>query len=191
MAGAIQEMGFSLGSLESSQITLALLSKKLAKLAEIHNRVGEITARHAEKDILILCSSVDEYVRLIGSIKVSFLICNKLHDRVTFAEQVLEKKNEVLAKYDNMKIRTDKISIASAEVTKAQVELEDLSRHFTKCRDLLFDELERVDIIKMQDFRESLKAFCSVMLECHEEMLSVWKTFYDVHDDTVYSNLEQ
>ena len=27
-----------------------------------------ITARHAKKDILILCSSLDEYVRLIGSI---------------------------------------------------------------------------------------------------------------------------
>lgn len=173
-------MGHSFGALESSQITLPLLSSKLSKLGEIHARIGEITSRHAEKDVLLLCSRVDEYLRYISSIKLSFLIRNKVYEGVVSSEALLNRRKDVLSKYDNMKIRTDKISVASAEVVKAQLEVEQVSSQFSKCTTLLLDELERVDLMKMRDFKTCLKEFCRVMLDCHLEMVGIWKTYHDV-----------
>lgn len=173
-------MGASFGSLESSKISNDLLRMKLSKLSEIHTRIGEINSRHADKDISLLCTRVDEYVRMIGSCKISFLVRNTLYDRVCVSEQNLEKRKELLGKYDNMKIRTDKISAAATEVSKAQNEVEEHSNTFKKCSELLVKEIDRMNLIKISDFRSSLESFCKVMLECHKEMLMFWKSYYDI-----------
>jgi len=71
LAEAAGDFSASLHALAAVELSPALAGP-LEGLSELQIRIRELYERQAQQDILTLGITIDEYIRLIGSIKTSF-----------------------------------------------------------------------------------------------------------------------
>lgn len=102
---------------------------------------------------------------------MAFLIRNKLYQSLTTLEGTLIKKREYLAKYQHTnKIRADKIAGYQAELVEMERQVEEDSLNFQKVSASLNEDLENFEIQRLEDSKETIKAFLGGMLDIQKQV---------------------
>ncbi|KAK5668383.1 Vacuolar protein sorting-associated protein vps5 [Batrachochytrium dendrobatidis] len=170
LAQAILEMGDSLVGLANIERS-PVLSKKLLKLGDIHKTICNLQEKQAKEDINHIFMTVEEYIRIIGSVKVAYSMRLKAYSSFSAAETNLTKRNDSLTKLTtSSRIRYDKIAVAKHELAEAESQLEESSKGFTAMTNLLISELDRVDREKIADFTESMKTFLASLVDTQKHV---------------------
>ncbi|KAF2799220.1 Vps5-domain-containing protein [Melanomma pulvis-pyrius CBS 109.77] len=177
LSEACGDFSASLHSLAAVELSPSL-SGPLDSLSDIQIRIRELYDRQAQQDVLTMGIVIDEYIRLIGSVKTAFLQRQKAYHSWHSAESELQKRkttqDKLLRQGRSQQDRLNQLSgdVADAErrVHQARLLFEDMGR-------LMRGELERFEREKVEDFKSGIETFLESAVEAQKELIEIWETF--------------
>ena len=151
----------------------------LLEFSEIHIKLKENLDRTNLQDQLTLGFTIEEYLRIIGSIKAIFSTRLKIYHKYQACEQELVKKQALLDKFARKnKSQTDKINLLQFEIDKLEAKTTKFKTQFNSITETIMAELERFEYEKIDDFRNSVEIFIEGSIESQKEAIELWETFY-------------
>lgn len=170
LAEAAGDFSASLHALSTVELSPSL-SVPLAGLSDLQIRIKELYERQAMQDVLTLGITIDEYIRLIGSIKMAFGQRQKAFHSWHAAEAELTKRRasqeKMLRQGKSQRERLEQISgdveDAERKVHGARLLFEDMGR-------LMRNELDRFEREKVEDFKSAVETFLESAVEAQKEV---------------------
>ncbi|CRG92328.1 Sorting nexin-1 [Talaromyces islandicus] len=177
LAEAAGDFSASLHALAAVELSPALTGP-LEGLSELQLRIRELYERQAQQDILTLGITIDEYVRLIGSIKTSFSQRQKSFHNWHAAEAELQKKRSTQEKLLRQgKSQQDRLNQVNADVADAERKVHQTRLLFEDMGRLMRNELERFEKEKVEDFKSGVETFLEGAVEAQKELIELWESF--------------
>ncbi|CAO3620525.1 unnamed protein product [Cunninghamella echinulata] len=176
---ATSDFGESMFPLASAELNRNL-STHLTVLGDIQKQLKELHEEQARYDILTLEHTIDEYIRIIGSIKLAFNARIRSYQTYQQAEFELQKKVGAHDKLKSQqKVKSERLAAAQQEITEMEQKVEELKRDFDDISKLIKNELDRFDQEKVEDFRDSVEAFLCSMIEHQKKVIALWETYFE------------
>ena len=170
LAEAAGEFSTSLNSLAVVELSPSL-SGPLAGLSDVQLRIRELYERQAQQDVLTLGITIDEYIRLVGSVKQAFLQRQKAFHSWHSAESDLQKRKSTQEKLLRQgKSQQDKLNEVGAGVSGAEKRAHQARLLFEDMGRLMRVELERFEREKVEDFKSGVETFLEGAVEAQKEV---------------------
>ena len=164
------EFATSLGSLASVELSPSL-SGPLIGLSDVQLRIRELYERQAQQDVLTLGITIEEYTRLISSIKQAFQQRQKAYHSWHSAENELQKRRGVHEKLLRQgRSQQDKLNEVGARVAEAERSAHSARLLFEDMGRLMRGELERFEKEKVEDFKSGVETFLEGAVEAQKEV---------------------
>lgn len=166
----------ALAEIETSKSTSVLLSQ----FSQTQMRIKELLERQSMQDLITLGSVLDEYIRLLGSIRSVFLQRHKALALSSNSDYELNKKQQSMDKFiKNHRNQVDKIETLKKEVATYETKSLNLKVKFDDISQTIKKELARFQFDKIDDFRNAIETFLESLIESQKEAIELWETFYD------------
>ncbi|KAL1902758.1 Vacuolar protein sorting-associated protein vps5 [Sporothrix stenoceras] len=186
MAEAAGEFASSLHALSTVELSPGL-SGPLEALSDLQETIRDVYDRQAQQDVLTFGITIDEYIRLIGSIKQAFSQRQKAFYSWHTADAELQKRK---ASQDKLlrqgKSQQDRLNQINAEVADAEKKVHQARLLFEDMGRLMRNELDRFEKEKVEDFKSGVETFLESSVEAQKELIEKWETFLmqlDAEDD--------
>ncbi|KAJ5779680.1 hypothetical protein N7457_007400 [Penicillium paradoxum] len=177
LAEAAGDFSSSLHALSAVELSPAL-SYPLEGLSELQLRIRELYDRQAQQDVLTLGITIDEYIRLIGSVKMAFTQRQKAFHTWHAAESDLQKRKNTQDKLLRQgKTQQDRLNQANADVADAERKVHQTRLVFEDMGRLMRNELQRFEKEKVEDFKSGVETFLESAVEAQKELIELWETF--------------
>lgn len=176
LADAAGDFAASLSSLAQVELS-PFFSGPLQSLSDVQVRIRELYERQAQQDVLTLGITIDEYVRLIGSVKQAFAQRQKAFHSWHAAESELAKRRSTHDKLMRQgKSQQDKLNEVGAGVSDAEKKAHQARLLFEDMGRLMRGELERFEREKVEDFKSGVETFLEGAVEAQKEV-SHWRGY--------------
>ncbi|KAH6603263.1 hypothetical protein Trco_008038 [Trichoderma cornu-damae] len=186
MAEAAADFSASLHALSTVELSPAL-SGPLDALSDLQLTIRDVYDRQAQQDVLTFGIIIDEYIRLIGSIKLAFSQRQKGFYAWHSAESELQKKKSTQDKLLRQgKSQQDRLNQMNAEVQEAERKVHQARLLFEDMGRSMRAELDRFEKEKVEDFKSGVETFLEGAVEAQKELIEKWETFLmqlDAQDD--------
>ncbi|KAH9909939.1 vacuolar sorting protein [Xylariomycetidae sp. FL2044] len=186
MAEAANDFSASLHALSTVELSPAL-SGPLDALSELQLTIRDVYDRQAQQDVLTFGITIDEYVRLIGSVKQAFGQRQKAFYSWHSAESEMMKRKTAQDKLLRQgRSQQDRLNQVGAEVADAERKVHQARLLFEDMGRLMRAELDRFEREKVEDFKSSVETFLESAVEAQKELIEKWETFLmqlDAEDD--------
>ncbi|KHJ32360.1 putative sorting nexin 3 [Erysiphe necator] len=177
LAEAAGDFSMSLYALSTVEISPSLAGP-LGGLSDLQIRIKELYDRQAQQDVLTLVITIDEYIRLIGSIKQAFAQRQKAFASWHLAEQEMHKKKALQEKLMRQgKSQQDRLVQINAGVSDAEKKVHQARLLFEDMGRLMRSELDRFEREKVEDFKSAIETFLEGAIEAQKELIEIWETF--------------
>ncbi|PQE32678.1 sorting nexin 3 protein [Rutstroemia sp. NJR-2017a WRK4] len=177
LAEAAGDFSGSLRALSAVELS-ASLSGPLESLADLQIRIRELYDRQAQQDVLTLGITIDEYIRLIGSIKQAFTSRQNAYHSWHSAEASLQKRKATQEKLLRQgKSQQDRLNQMQGEVADAEKKVHQARLLFEDMGRLMKTELDRFEREKVEDFKSAVETFLESAVEAQKELIELWETF--------------
>jgi len=174
LAEAAGDFATSLAQLAQVELS-PTFSGPLHGLSEVQVRIKELYQRQAQQDVLTLGITIDEYVRLIGSVKTAFGQRQKAYHSWHAAESELQKRRNAHDKLLRQgRSQQDKLNEVSASVSDAEKRAHQARLLFEDMGRLMRNELERFEREKVEDFKSGVETFLEGAVEAQKEVCYMW-----------------
>ncbi|KAG7882684.1 hypothetical protein KL938_003107 [Ogataea parapolymorpha] len=158
----------------------AELSELFANYEELQSKVKELLERTNLQQILTLGTTIDEYIRTIGSIRNCFEMRFKLCTNIVNLQSQHSKKQKNLIKFKSKnhnqfdKIKKYEDELANMENTIARQEefKTEFNKNFKR-------ELDKFEFEKVEEFRSTIEIYWEGLIESQKELIELWESFYD------------
>ena len=170
LAESCGEFSQSLHGLAAVELSPSLTGP-LDALGDLQLRIQELYQRQAMQDILTLGIVIDEYIRLIGSVKKAFEQRQKAYHSWHSAEsklQDIKKQQEKLLRAGRS--QQDRIAQMNADVGDAERRVHASRLLFEDMGRLMRAELERFEREKVEDFKSGVETFLESAVEAQKEV---------------------
>ncbi|GAB1314846.1 Vacuolar protein sorting-associated protein vps5 [Madurella fahalii] len=186
MAEAAGDFSASLHALSTVELS-PTLSGPLDALSELQLTIRDVYDRQAQQDVLTFGIIIEEYIRLIGSVKQAFSQRQKAFHSWHSAESELMKRKAAQDKLLRQgKSQQDRLNQVSAEVADAERKVHQARLLFDDMGRLMRSELDRFEREKVEDFKSGVETFLESAVEAQKELIEKWETFLmqlDAEDD--------
>lgn len=175
------EFSMSLHNLAAVELSPSL-SGPLDSLGDLQLRIQELYQRQALQDILTLGIVIDEYIRLIGSVKKAFEQRQKAYHSWHSAEaklQEIKKQQEKLLR--SGRTQQDRMGQMQADVADAERRVHASRLLFEDMGRLMRGELDRFEKEKVEDFKSGVETFLESAIEAQKEVRTPTKDHYIVY----------
>ncbi|KAA8900486.1 Vps5 C terminal like-domain-containing protein [Sphaerosporella brunnea] len=177
LAEAANDFSSSLHALSTVELSKSL-SAPLEQLSELQIRIKELHERQAAQDVLTIGITVDEYIRIIGSIKLAFQQRQKAYHSCHAAESELVKRRTMFEKLQRQgKTQQDRLTQLSAEVADSERKLHQARVLFEDMGRLMRAELDRFEREKVEDFKSGVETFLESSVEAQKELIELWESY--------------
>lgn len=140
-------------------------------MSDLQLRIRELYERQAQQDVLTLGITVDEYIRLIGSIKTAFTQRQKAFHTWHAAESEMQKRKNTQDKLLRQgKTQQDRLNQMGADVGDAERKVHQARLLFEDMGRLMRGELERFEREKVEDFKNGVETFLESAIEAQKEV---------------------
>lgn len=177
MADAASDFSSSLHALSTVELSPSL-SGPLDALSDLQLTFRDVYERQAQQDMLTFGITIDEYVRLIGSVKDAFKQRQKAFYSWHAAESELQKRK---ASQDKLlrqgRSQQDRLNQVGAEVADSERKVHQARLLFEDMGRLMRAELDRFEREKVEDFKSSVETFLESAIEAQKEVSSRPWTF--------------
>ncbi|GAN01350.1 sorting nexin 3 [Mucor ambiguus] len=153
LGSATSDFGESMFPLASAELNRNL-STHLTVLGEIQKKMKDLHEQQAQYDIITLENTIDEYIRIIGSIRIAFNARIKAYQTYQQAESEYQKKVAIMEKLKQQR--------KPEKLVSSQQELNEMK------------DKEKVD-----DFRDSVEQFLRSMIEHQKQIIALWETYFE------------
>lgn len=175
LAEAAGDFSASLHALAAVELSPAL-SNPLDGLSDLQLRIRELYERQAQQDVLTLGITIDEYIRLIGSVKTAFNQRQKAYHSWQAAESEMQKRKQTQDKLLRQgKTQQDRLTQVSADVADAERKVHQTRLLFEDMGKLMRNELQRFEKEKVEDFKSGVETFLESAVEAQKEVSKSWK----------------
>ncbi|KAK4044880.1 Vps5 C terminal like-domain-containing protein [Parachaetomium inaequale] len=186
MAEAAGDFSASLHALSTVELS-PTLSGPLDALSELQLTIRDVYDRQAQQDVLTFGIIIEEYIRLIGSVKQAFSQRQKAFHSWHAAESELAKRKTAQDKLLRQgKSQQDRLNQVNAEVADAERKVHQARLLFDDMGRLMRTELDRFEREKVEDFKSGVETFLESAVEAQKELIEKWETFLmqlDAEDD--------
>ncbi|KAI1198432.1 vacuolar sorting protein [Nemania serpens] len=186
MAESAADFSASLNALSTVELS-PTLSGPLDALSELQLTIRDVYDRQAQQDVLTFGITIDEYIRLIGSVKQAFSQRQKAFHSWHSAENELQKRKTSQEKLLRQgRSQQDRLNQVGAEVADAERKVHQARLLFEDMGRLMRAELDRFEREKVEDFKSSVETFLESAVEAQKELIEKWETFLmqlDAEDD--------
>ena len=170
LAAASADFASSLNTLAQVEISPSL-SGPLAGLSDVQLRIRDLYDRQAQQDVLTFGIVIDEYIRLIGSIKKAFEQRQRSWQSYHNAESDLSKRRSALDKLMRQgRTQQDKMQQLQADVGDAERRCHQMRLQFEDLGRQMRQELERFEREKVEDFRMGVETYLESAVEAQKEV---------------------
>lgn len=170
LAEAAGDLSGSLHSLSTVELSTSL-SGPLEGLSDLQLRIKELYERQAQQDVLTLGITIDEYIRLIGSIRMAFEQRQKAFHTWHTAEMEMQKRKATQDKLLRQgKTQQDRLNQLNADVADAERRVHHARLLFEDMGRLMRNELERFEREKVEDFKSGVETFLESAVEAQKEV---------------------
>ncbi len=170
LAEAAGDFSASLHALSTVELSVSL-STPLEGLSDLQLRIRELYERQAQQDVLTLGITVDEYIRLIASIKMAFSQRQKSFHAWRSAETELSKRRTTQEKVlSSGKTQQDRLNQLQADVSDGERRCHQARLLFEDMGRLMRVELERFEREKVEDFKSGVETFLEGAIEAQKEV---------------------
>lgn len=185
LAEASSELSASLSNL--SEVELApSLTGPLASLSDLHSRIRDLYSRQAQQDVITLSTVIDEYIRLIGSIKKAFEQRQRSWQHWHNAESDLLKRRSALDKLHKQgRSQQDRMTQLHADVADAERRSHQARLTFEDLGKGMRAELERFEKEKVEDFRMGVETYLESSVEAQKEVCTISLSQFPPSSDLV------
>ena len=171
LAEAAGDFSASLHALSTVELSPSL-SNPLEGLSDLQLRIRELYERQAQQDVLTLGITVDEYIRLISSIKMAFSQRQKSFHAWQHADGELSKRKNTLEKMLRQgKTQQDRLNQLQADVGDGERRCHQARLLFEDMGRLMRGELERFEREKVEDFKSGVETFLEGAVEAQKEVI--------------------
>ncbi|KAG0274008.1 Vacuolar protein sorting-associated protein 5 [Linnemannia exigua] len=176
---ASSEFGESIVSLAGTELNKPLANSLLV-LGNLKIRIKELHDKQAHMDVLTLEHTVDEYIRTIGSIKITFMTRAKFNQNMVQAQNELSKKRANFEKMNqpSRKTKPERLQQLQQEITEAEHRVDTTKGDFEEISTLIRQEFDRFDREKVEDFKQSVEAFLASMVKHQREIVGLWENYF-------------
>lgn len=170
MAEAAGDFSASLHALSTVELS-PTLSGPLEALSDLQITIRDVYDRQAQQDVLTFGITLEEYIRLIGSVKLAFGQRQKAFYSWHTAESDLQKRKGNQDKLLRQgKSQQDRLNQVSAEVGDAERKVHGAHLLFEDMGRLLRQELDRFEREKVEDFKAGVETFLESSVEAQKEV---------------------
>ena len=170
MAEAAGDFSASLHALSTVELS-PTLSGPLDALSELQLTIRDVYDRQAQQDVLTFGIIIEEYIRLIGSVKQAFSQRQKAFHSWHAAESELGKRKTAQDKLLRQgKSQQDRLNQVNAEVADAERKVHQARLLFDDMGRLMRTELDRFEREKVEDFKSGVETFLESAVEAQKEV---------------------
>lgn len=182
IVAVVDEIASTIDALADLEI-LKVTSELLGAFAEVHIKLKENLERVNLQDQLTLGFTIEEYLRIIGSVKYVFETRTNIYTQLSNLDLELQKKQEALDKL-NMKYKSseEKRNMLAFEVDKLKQKVSHFEKSFQSITETIKSELDKFEVERIEDFRNSVEIFIESSIESQKEAIELWETFYERHN---------
>ncbi|XP_049831679.1 sorting nexin-2 [Schistocerca gregaria] len=152
------------------------LSRALAQLADVEEKVEALYNEQANSDFSIFCELLKDYVALFGAIKEVFHERVKVYQNWQHSQQMLNKKREQKAKLE-LSGKSDKGVQAGMEVVEWESKVERGQEEFDNISKMIKKELERFEINRVKDFKAIIIQYLENLMNNQLQLIKYWEAF--------------
>jgi len=154
------------------------LSSSLAGLAEVEHRAHDIQNIQSEQDMVTLMATVDEYARLINSVRLAFSSRIRTYHAWRMAEGDLLRTKQTHEKNRSQgRIPTDRLGHSLSHIAEAERRALEAKHEYDYVSKLVKTEVARFEQERIEDFKNSLHAFLEGMISRQKELITAWETY--------------
>ena len=170
MAEAAGDFSSALHALSTVELS-PTLSGPLDALSDLQLTIRDVYERQAQQDVLTLGIVIEEYIRLIGSVKQAFQQRQRSFHAWHAAEAEMQKRRAGLEKLLRQgRSQQDRLSQVEAEVSEAEGKVAQARGLFEDMGRLMRDELDRFEREKVEDFKSGVETFLESAVEAQKEV---------------------
>lgn len=156
------------------------ITEILSNFEELETKIKELLDRANLSQVLTFGSTIDEYVRLLGSVRNCFENRLKICNSIATLKQHQEKKEHSLAKFRaKNQSQPDKIKKMEEDMDNFNKILE-RQVHFKEKFDETFkSELKTFEFRKVKDFKDMIEIYWESLIENQKLLIELWESFYE------------
>lgn len=147
---------------------------------DLEAKISQLLETTNLSQIMTIGATIDEYTRLIGSIRNCFenrfKICNSL---VNLEYQEKKKQKQVAkarAKYQN---QAEKIEKSQRELERLDAAIAKQTSFKDRFNSTFKKELDRFDFDKVTEFKNVIEIYWEGLIESQKELIELWESFYE------------
>ncbi|KAF8597667.1 Vps5-domain-containing protein [Ceratobasidium sp. AG-I] len=179
VAAATAEFADALMVLSNSDLSRQL-SQSLAALADVHKKARKLEDEQSQDDIILLMGTVEEYIRLISSIRLTFASRIRLHAAWQNANAEAKRVRTANEKARRQgKIPQDRVGAAMHEMAEAEKRAADAKQEFDQCSRLIKAEMARFEKERVEDFKKSLEELLEGMIRRQQDVIESLENYQE------------
>jgi sorting nexin-1/2 len=152
----------------------------LNNFEELQTKIKELLERGNLSQVLTFGSTVDEYIRLIGSIGNCFDNRLKICNSVMTLKQHQEKKEHNLAKLRaKNQSQTEKLRVLEEELARINNVLDKQTKSKANFDKIFKNELSKFEFDKIKDFKNMVEIYWESLIENQKILIELWESFYE------------
>jgi len=173
VAVATGEFGQTISDLATSDLGKQL-SHSLSSLANVESKAQERQQVQNEQDMVTIMSTADEYARLINSVRLAFTSRIRTYHSWQNADQDVKRAKQA---HEKGRAQGRASSHSLSFIGEAERRALDAKQDFDRASRLVKTEVARFEQERIEDFRDSLQAFLSGMIDRQKELLAGWEAY--------------
>jgi sorting nexin-1/2 len=174
----------TIADLEVSKITTELFQE----FSNTQMRIKDLLERLSLQDMLTIGATLDEYQRIVSSIRTVFEQRDKILIQLAKSESDLRKKQSSYDKaFKYNRTQTDKLDLLKSELVALESKNRTIREKFQSISTVIIEELKTFETDKIHDFRNSIEIFLESTIESQKEAVELWETFYNANLTTTES----
>lgn len=147
---------------------------------ELISKQRDNIERFSMNEMLTIGSTIEEYIRIIQSIRLVFQQREKLITTLQNNELLLNKKSKNLSKFKlKFHNQLEKIQKYEAEISNLEKMIDEDKDKKVKLVDTIKLELKIFDKTRLDEFKNSFEIYWESLIESQKEIIEIWETFYD------------
>ncbi|KAH7890823.1 Vps5 C terminal like-domain-containing protein [Phlebopus sp. FC_14] len=177
LAAATGEFATAVSELSASEIGKQL-QQSLGALANVGHIAAVTQNTQSHQDMLTLMSTVDEYSRLISSVRMAFNSRIRTYTSWQHADAEVRRVRQIHERARAQgRLPTERVGHTVSLVTEAERRALDAKRDFDQCSKLIKLEMARFEQERVEDFKNALQAFLDGMILRQKELITAWENY--------------
>lgn len=179
LASVTEEFAKTIDSLAALEVTKKS-SNLLTNFAQTHRRIKESLERTSLQEALTLGITLDEYLRLLSSLKAVFNQRAKLGQYLAIVEAEMTRKQASWEKMQKSSGQSanEKVNTAKSEFLVLKRRFDLIKKSWQDVGNRIKVEISSFEAEKIKDFRNSMEIFLESAIEGQKESIELWETFY-------------